>query len=151
MRMGMKGKKRLTKAVALLICMVFLATVCCGMSVASAQGDHLKIYANKELNHATRAAGKVPGEIIVKFDRDVNELQILLTNFRYGTTVESTLPSRARVLKIPTYDSVDTMVKRYNGLPDVEYAEPNYIVRVPTRSGDTFCLLQLNHSNGKEG
>lgn len=119
-----------TKAMALVICIVFLAAMSV-VSLTSAgtntQDKQSEIFEKNELNHASRAVEYVPDEILVKFKPDVGEDAINKINSKYGTSVKSTLLSGTKILKIPSNKTVDEMVKIYNSLPEVEYAEPNYV------------------------
>jgi Fervidolysin N-terminal prodomain len=68
------------------------------------------------------------GELLVKFKTGVTRERIDEINRALG--VESiTYDQRLSRLhaKIPDNRSVEEMVKRYSELPDVEYAEPNYL------------------------
>ena len=129
-REKMKSEKVKTKAMALLTCAVFLAAMS-GVSLASTdtntQGKQSGIFEKKEFNHAPSAVEYVPNEILVKFKSDVGEDAINKINSEYGTSVKSTLLSGAKILKIPSDKTVDEMVRIYDSLPEVEYAEPNYI------------------------
>jgi len=119
-----------TKAIVLAISAVFLVA----MSVVSltstgtnTQDKQSGIFEKKNLNHAHGAIEYVPDEILVKFKPDVGEDAINKINSQYGTSVKSTLLSGAKILKIPSDKTVDEMVRIYDSLPEVEYAEPNYI------------------------
>jgi len=119
-----------TKAIVLAIFAVFLVA----MSVVSftstgtnTQAKQSGIFEKKNLNHVHGAIEYVPDEILVKFKPDVGEDAINKINSQYGTSVKSTLLSGAKILKIPSDKTVDEMVRIYDSLPEVEYAEPNYI------------------------
>ena len=69
-----------------------------------------------------------PGELLVTFKTGVTRERIDEINRALG--VESiTYDQRFSLLhaKIPDSRSVEEMVKRYSELPEVEYAEPNYL------------------------
>lgn len=69
-----------------------------------------------------------PGELLVTFKPGVTKERIDEINRALG--VESiTYDQRLSLLhaKIPDGRSVEEMVKRYSELPEVEYAEPNYL------------------------
>jgi len=121
-----------TKAIVLVICAVFLAAMSV-VSLTSAgtntQDKQSEIFEKKELNHAPSALEYVPDEILVKFKPDVGEDAINKINSKYGTSVKSTLLSGTKILKIPSDKTVYEIVIIYESLPEVEYAEPNYIDR----------------------
>jgi hypothetical protein len=69
-----------------------------------------------------------PGELLVTFKTGVTRERIDEINRALG--VESiTYDQRLSLLhaKIPDGRSVEEMVKRYSDLPEVKYAEPNYL------------------------
>jgi serine protease len=126
----MKSEKVKTKAIVLVICTIFLAAMS-AVSLASTgintQDKQLGIFEKTELNHAPSAVEYVPDGILVKFKPDVGEDKIALTNSEYGTSVKSILLSGTKILNVPSGKTVDEMVIIYESLPEVEYAEPNYI------------------------
>jgi hypothetical protein len=68
-------------------------------------------------------------EILVKFKPGVSEAQIDEINGHMGTTVVKHMGA-IRLLRIPETKTVEEMVREYNVLPEVEYAEPNYIYTI---------------------
>ena len=126
----MKNKKIKTKAIVLVICTIFLAAMSV-VSLASTgtntQEKQIGIFEKKELNHAPSEGEYVPDEILVKFKPYIGEDAIKTMNSEYGASVKSILLSGTKRLKVPSGKTVDEMVKVYNRLPEVEYAEPNYI------------------------
>ena len=69
-----------------------------------------------------------PGEILVKFKGDVSQTRIQEINEALGTkTIQYFESSGFYLLKITSENSVEITVKQYTELPEVEYAEPNYI------------------------
>lgn len=69
-----------------------------------------------------------PGELLVKFKVGVSSKRIEEINSALGTkTVRYFKPSGAYLLKITGETSVVETVGQYARLPEVEFAEPNYI------------------------
>ena len=69
-----------------------------------------------------------PGELLVKFKVDVSQTRIQEINTVLGTMTSQYFESSgAYLLKITSENSVETTVRQYAQLPEVEYAEPNYI------------------------
>ena len=71
------------------------------------------------------------GEILVKFKKDVSQDRI-------GEILEETGTEKIKmlgtvgvyVLRIPKGTTVESMVEKFQTLPEVEYAEPNYTVTI---------------------
>ena len=150
----MKNEKVKTKAMALAICVVFLVAMN-GVSLASTgtntQAKQSGIFEKKELNHAPSAVEYVPDEILVKFKPDVGEDAISRINSEYKTSVKSTLLSGTKVLNVPSGKTVDEMVRIYENLPEVEYAEPNYIDHVFMVPNDPLYSYQWHLDNDDYG
>ena len=71
------------------------------------------------------------GELLVKFKEGVSEAQIQEVLGQTGTKVTKFLPTlKIHVLKIPSGAAVEDMVKKFQALPEVEYAEPNRVVTI---------------------
>ena len=143
-----------TKAIVLAISVVFLVA----MSVVSltstgtnTQDKQSGIFEKKELNHAPSAVEYVPDEILVKFKPDVGEDAISRINSEYKTSVKSTLLSGTKVLNVPSGKTVDEMVRIYENLPEVEYAEPNYIDHVFMVPNDPLYSYQWHLDNDDYG
>lgn len=78
-----------------------------------------------------------PGEFIVKFKPDVREDAINEINARYGVSVKETLPTLceppgSKLLSVPEGKTVEEMVRIYERLPEVKYAQPNGIGHIQT-------------------
>lgn len=149
-----KSEKMKTKAIVLVICAAFLVAMS-AVSLASTgtnkEDKQSEIFAIKELNHAPGAGECAHGEFLVKFKPDVVEAAINTMNFGYGTSVKSTLISGTKVLNVPPGKTVDEMVRMYESLPEVEYAEPNYIDHVLMVPDDTYYSLQWHLDNDAYG
>jgi hypothetical protein len=71
------------------------------------------------------------GELLVKFKEGVSEAQIQEVLRQTGTKVTEFLRTlKIHVLKIPPGAAVEDMVKKFQALPGVEYAEPNRVVTI---------------------
>jgi hypothetical protein len=69
-----------------------------------------------------------PGELLVKFKAGVSQTRIQEINTVLGTkTIQYFESSGVYLLQITSENSVEITMKRYTELPEVEYAEPNYI------------------------
>ena len=69
-----------------------------------------------------------PGELLVKFKGGVSQKRIQEINTVLGTkTIQFFESSGVYLLKIRSENSVEITVRKYTELPEVEYAEPNYI------------------------
>ncbi|MFC1787510.1 choice-of-anchor L domain-containing protein [Halobacteriota archaeon] len=152
----MNGKKIKTKLMVLLICFFFLTSVS-GVSLAATVTNTntsekpLEIFEIKELNHAPNRSEYAPDEILVKFKSDTGNVLVSRTNSEYGASVKSTLLSGTKVLRVPSDKTVDEMVKIYESLPEVEYVEPNYLVRALMVPNDTAYTYQWHLDNDDYG
>ena len=150
----MKREKVKTKAMVFAICVVFLATmsiVTLASTGTNTQDKQSGIFEKKELNHAPSVVEYVPDEILVKFKPDVGEEAITTMNFGYRTSVKSTLLSGTKILHVPSGKTVDEMVTIYEGLPGVEYAEPDYVVHAFMVQNDPFYTYQWHLDNDEYG
>lgn len=100
----------------------------------------------------------VKGEILVKFKDNVNEITKTDIHVRHGTrkTAELNLTGRKKCrierIILPGSLSVNDTVEMYRGMPEVEYAEPNYIRYAFTTPDDTrfseqWGLSKINAEN----
>ncbi|MGI8910614.1 MAG: S8 family peptidase [Rubrobacteraceae bacterium] len=72
----------------------------------------------------------VKGEIIVKLDEGATQGDLTNLNRRNGAITEENLPSsRVNVVDLPGDLSVSEAVDRYEASPDVEYAEPDFLLQ----------------------
>ena len=69
----------------------------------------------------------VPGEFIVKFKTNVSEDTINAINSKYGVSAKRTLLSGSKLLSVPPDKTVEEMVRIYEKLSEVKYAQPNGI------------------------
>ena len=72
----------------------------------------------------------VKGEVIVKYKKDVPADRINGLHQRMNAIKKRDIPNlRIQSVKIPDFMSVEDAIAQYKNDPDVEYAEPNYILR----------------------
>jgi hypothetical protein len=69
------------------------------------------------------------GEILVVFQSGVPKERIDDINAMLGTSVLKST-GRLFVIRVPSTETVEGMVEKYNAMPGVDYAEPNYIMEV---------------------
>jgi hypothetical protein len=113
---------RLKRVTALLILWVSLS----GLSGCNLDTGKTTMADNKPQN-----SEYVEGEIIVKFKEGVSLEKIGEINKAMGTEIIKVFSSgRLFLLGLPKDANVLDMVEKYKRLPDVEYGEPNYIVRM---------------------
>ena len=94
----------------------------------------------------------VPGEIIVKFKPGVSDKAIGDWNQGRGCSVLSTSKSAGfKRLKIAKRKTVEEMVEIYKRNPNVEYAEPNYIVHAFWVPNDPYYNYQWHLDNAGYG
>ncbi len=136
----MKSKNK--KAIVLVVVMLMSVTLAFAASTGS-----LRIFEKRELNHAPATTEYVPDEILVKFKPGARENAINKINSDFGTSVKSTLLSGTKVLKISSNKTVEEMVETYCSLPEVEYAEPNYIAHAFMVPNDPFYSYQWHLDN----
>jgi len=150
----MDNKRKCKKVMAIAICAVFLAAIS-AVSLAST-GTNTEdrpsgILEKKELNHAPSAIEYAPDEILVKFKSGVREDAINTMISEFGFSVKSTLLSGTKLVAIPSGKTVDEMVRIYECLPEVEYAEPNYIAHAFMVPNDTYYSYQWHLDNDEYG
>ncbi len=101
-----------------------------------------------------RAAEYVPGEILIKY-RDRNDAtgtnSVNSLNTRLGTVKKKFFKKvKIHQVKLPPGMSVEEAVEYYNQDPDVEFAEPNYIVHATITPDDSsFNKLWGLHNRGQ--
>jgi subtilisin family serine protease len=97
------------------------------------------------------SAQYVPGEILVKFKKTASKSDILQLNTTLGLKTIKELPSiGVHHIKLKPEETVAEAVKKYSGDPNVEYAEPNFIVHTLATPNDTsFGELWGLHNTGQ--
>lgn len=148
------AKKVKTKVTTLAVCIFFLAAMS-GVGTltadANTEAKPSGIFEKRELNHAPTAMEYVPDEILVKFKPDLEGAAITRLGSEYRTSVKSTLPSGTKLLKIPQGKTVEEMVAIYERLPEVVYAEPNYIDHILMVPDDSYYSYQWHLENAEYG
>src|SRR4030066_2172389 len=80
----------------------------------------------------------VPGEVIVKFKSDTSSYKINTLHKKIGSLKKKEFKDvRIHQMRLPDGVSVEEAVEYYKSDPDVEYAEPNYIVCIDSVPNDT--------------
>jgi subtilisin family serine protease len=95
----------------------------------------------------------VPGEILVKFKDNADALAVNNLHKKIGSFKKKEFKGiRVHRLKLPDNMSVEEAVDYYKRDPNVEYAEPNYIVHADAAPNDTyFNNLWGLHNTGQTG
>ncbi len=96
----------------------------------------------------------VPGEILVRFKDSADTVTInRLHTFRKAVNKKDFRPLRLQQIKLPDNMSVEEAVEYYRSDPNVEYAEPNYIVHAlaTTPNDSSFTQLWGLHNTGQTG
>lgn len=98
---------------------------------------------NKGLPFQLKEKQYVPDQILIKFKPTLSELLIEITLAAYQTKKINRIP-RLNIyqLQIPRDLTVEEMVYIMNQNPDVEYAEPNYIVYIAETPNDFYFQYQ---------
>ena len=82
------------------------------------------------VNDKSSRSEYVEDEIIVKFKEGVSLQKIEEINKALGTEIMKVFSSgKIFLLRIPKGGTVPVMIEKYKRLPEVEYGEPNYIIR----------------------
>ena len=97
----------------------------------------------KQTAISTATASYVPGEILVKYHRGVASQQAAAAQAQLGASVISTNQQIGfNLLSIPASSTVEDMVAAFQSLPEVEYAEPNYIASAFMTPNDPYYVYQ---------
>jgi serine protease len=97
----------------------------CGFFIYSAVAQQFQVWNPPPV----QAPKYVQGEIVVKFKSGVKQANIEMFNQEQGATVlETNSILRFMRLKTPAGKTVEELVAIYSKNPDIEYAEPNFIV-----------------------
>lgn len=101
-------------------------------------------------------AAFAPGRILVKIEDKAPADAIVSINRRYGARLEEKIPhSRLSVVDLPEGLSVAEAIERYEASPEVEYAEPDYELRLavnaPTPNDPSFPKMYNLYNRGQYG
>ncbi len=89
------------------------------------------------LNKEVRKPKYLPGEVLVKFKLGTDKTKIQsLHNMLGATKIKEIRQVKVQHIKLPSNISVEEAVTHYSQDPDVEYAEPNYIVKLDAIPND---------------
>ncbi|MBI5739151.1 MAG: S8 family serine peptidase [Nitrospirae bacterium] len=105
------------------------------------------------LFRSTGSAEHVPGELLVKFRSDTGTSVMERLHKAAGSVTKKDFSEiRVQRVQLPDHMSVEEAVEYYKKDPNVEYAEPNYIVNINTSPDDsTFTALWGLHNTGQSG
>lgn len=95
--------------------------------------------------------GYVPGEIIVKFRESAGAAKISALLKSSGVTrLREIKKIGVHKLKVPDNMTVEALISKYRADPDVEYAEPNYIIKMTALPNDPgFPLIWALDNTGQ--
>jgi len=120
----------------------------CGFSIYSAMAQQFKVWNPPPV----QAPRYVPGEIVVKFGTGVDQNAIDRLNQNQKVSVLETNNTLGFMrLKTPAGKSVEDMVAIYSRNPNVEYAEPNFIVTAYMVPNDEYYHYQWHLYNSTYG
>ncbi|MEE8424097.1 MAG: hypothetical protein V3S49_06105 [Thermodesulfobacteriota bacterium] len=101
------------------------------VSLSGLSGCNLDTGKTTIVDNNLQSSEYVEGEIIVKFKGGVSLQKIEEINKAMGTEIVKVFSSgKLFLLRLPKGVTVPIMLERYKRLPEVEYGEPNYIVRM---------------------
>jgi subtilisin family serine protease len=80
------------------------------------------------------------GEILVKFKESTSDYSIMSTIETLGdVTIKKVVLQKYQLVKLGRGEAVEQAIKEYEKMPDVEYAQPNYIYKMlSTVPNDTY-------------
>ena len=126
--------------------LLFLFVAAFGVAgFAFAQEGPPKVY-----DEVRQPPGRVyaPDEFIVKFKEGIYESRVARINAEHGTEViETSRVAGFKRLRVPSGKTVEQVVEAYRREPDVEYAEPNYILSASFVPNDPYYRYQWNLDN----
>src|SRR5215211_4160003 len=96
----------------------------------------------------------VPGEVIVGLEEGATQADLAALNRRTGAETEEDLPrSDVNLVDLPEDLGVEEAVRRYEASPDVEYAEPNFLLQPAVSPNDPYYprLYGLNNTGQTGG
>lgn len=74
----------------------------------------------------------ISDQLLVKFKPQISGEEVDNINKKFGCKVIRYIPNQQiYLIKIPEGSSVEEMIESYQQMPEVEYAEPNYLIKLP--------------------
>jgi len=144
----MKIKISIPKFMRLVFCLFLVMSLLCGFLICSTMAQQFQVWNPPPV----QAPGYVPGEIVVKFKSGVKQANIEMFNQEQGATVLETNSTLGFMrLKTPAGKTVEELVAIYSKNPDIEYAEPNFIVTAYMVPNDTYYSYQWHLYNPTYG
>ncbi len=115
----------------------------CSCGKKTSEGSGMTLSASKSMFPSLEGKKFVSGEVLVKFRQGTSQAraaQIMNSMGSAGVkslfTAGGTKNSLLKKIKLMEDKPVELAVKEYKGLPEVEYAEPNYIYRATAAPND---------------
>ena len=141
------------KIIGIFICMLLIST-----TLPTISGSIITI---KDSNNVQNY-DFVPGELIIKLDKDTTisspSIEILNQKHKVSSTrsliknSENTILDNIYLLSVPTDSDILYIVNDYSSNPDVEYAEPNYLIGLfGIPNDEKFSNQWFLHNTGHSG
>lgn len=123
------------------------------VSTSSAAPSHSARIARRVSGDAPHSGSYVEGEVLVRFRDSSSARSRARSHNRRGARVRATYGSVANLehVALPAGTTVEDAVEAYRNDPDVEYAEPNYLLEAHVVPNDLrFAELWGMHNTGEE-
>lgn len=123
------------------------------VSTSSAAPSHSARIARQVSGDAPHSGSYVEGEVLVRFRDSSSARSRARSHNRRGARVRATYGSVANLehVALPVGTTVEEAVEAYRNDPDVEYAEPNYLLEAHVVPNDLrFAELWGMHNTGQE-
>jgi subtilisin family serine protease len=119
----------------LCLCFFLLLNTCGDYNGDYGQGNNTMLSSGLEYRE---------GEVLVKFRSGVSSIKAQSLHMAIGATMKKRFTKfNIELVKLPQGVTVESAIRAYRESPDVEYVEPNYIVRkAETNPDDPFFYLQ---------
>jgi subtilisin family serine protease len=137
-----------------ILCALVIASLIAHTTIAKADRLRFDGKGEKQASMPTSITGKyVPGEVLIKFKQETPPSTMQALHSSLGVKEAKHIqPLNISRIKLPPDISVEAAIDYYKGDPNVEYAEPNYIIRFMARIPDDtdFQRLWGLHNGGQE-
>lgn len=134
---------------------IFALLVCiaAGFQTTSAAAPKDKIKSDKTHSHKAALPTFVPGELLVKFKPTVEKSKKDKIHAEIDAEILSSIPELGvERIKSRRGESTETLLKKYKQRAEIEYAEPNGIVRSHATPNDPrFSEQDALHNTGQNG